>query len=1079
MPLEPAVDLRVAILGTVLASGREADGLVEPPGVRGKCLLAALALTPGVSVSVGALAEDIWSGTPPRQVRAAVQTLVSRLRQVLAPGLVESTATGYLLRVEPRETDLGLAESLVGQARSQLDHDEAREAAATLTRALGLRRSEPGADLGGSELGTLLASRWEGLRLRLHALRAEARILAGDGAGALADLDEVDGTGADESVLELRMRAHAAAGAPHEGLRLFARHRRQLRDSLGADPAPGLVELNARLMAHDTERPGNRPSIGLRAAPNDLVGRDGDLEALGALLDTGRLVTLLGPGGLGKTRLAQEAAAAAQRSVAFVVFVELAGVASGEDLGLALASTLGIRETAPRIGSLEAPARLDVRARILGLLAEQDTLLVMDNCEHLIEQAASWIAEILATCPGVRVLATNRSPLRIAGEQIYALGPLTSETGGAAVELFTARARAARPSVSLPEQEVSLLCRHLDGLPLAIELAAARVRSMTVQEILRRLDDRFDLLTVGDRAAPRRHRTLAAVIDWSWNLLDPPEQRLLSRLSVFADGFSAAGAQAIGGGRHDVLDGLEALVEQPLVTVSEEPRTGELRYRLLETVREFSGRALHEVGETTQVQRALALWGVAYCQEKLPELDSGDQRRAFAGFAVEQENLVSILRDALERRDAPVILTLYGVLGYYWTMSGANSDLFTFGAAVQYATVGHRATPETLEVVVLADVLAATGLPFGERRPALLAMARLRHSLAKGTPSIPRIAAAGQLLVASLQGMDTARAQLARLSRTTDPAVQSLALLLTSHLAENEGRTGRALEGLLQAHELAVADGHLWSQASTAQSIAALHVQLGAPEKALVWIERARTGQRALRAHPDLDQLDWLEAMARLSTGDHEVAARIFEAMQTEEGTPGFGAGGRRGMGLSGLAEVELASGDTETGLAHYRQAVRGQGPGKHDPWYQILAAGAVLAHTTAAEADPSFCLPIVRRLRSGILAGHRLQGAAMDLPVSGSGLMAIAAWLLRPSAQAPTADQQVAGLDLLVLASVIGVQQTLPSLNERVLFERITARFGTGALEAARARVDGTDLDGALERAVTLLRDDTVRGAL
>lgn len=1079
MPQDNPDQLRVAILGTVLAAGAESGTLVEPPGVRGKSLIVALALVPGTAVSVGRLAEDIWADDAPRDVRAAVQTLVSRLRRVLAPGMIESTPAGYLLRVDAAETDLGLAEALAAQSGRQLEQGRPDEASEAATRALGLLRSEPGADLGGSELGTLLAGRWATLRAKLHALRAEAGVLVGDGAGALADLDVLGDTGGDEALLELRMRALAATGSIHEALRLFARHRQELRDSLGTDPSSRVVALNARLLSTETASPGTRASIGLRAAPNPLVGRAADLEALDLLLGTSRLVTILGPGGLGKTRLAQEAAAAAGRSVPFVVFVELAGVASGEDLGLALASTLGIREAAPRIGSLETPTRVDVRERILGLLAERGTLLVMDNCEHLIEQAAGWVADILAACPGVRVLATSRSPLRIAGEQIYPLGPLPAQAGGPAVELFMSRARAARPTASLPAEEVSLLCQHLDGLPLAIELAAARIRSMTVQEILRRIDDRFALLTVGDRTAPRRHRTLAAVIDWSWNLLEAQQQRLLGRLSVFADGFAAAGAQAVGGARHDVGDELDALVEQSLVSVSEEPGTGELRYRLLETVREFAARALKESDGVESAQRCLAGWGVSYCRYMLPELDAGDQRRVFAGFAVEQENLVASLRAALERRDAPTALTLYAVMGYFWTMSGSNSDLISFGSAVERATVGYRATAETLDVVVLADLLAATGLPFGERRTALLALARLRHTLSMGTPSIPRISAAAEILLAALHGMDETRAQLASCSRSPDTSVQALALLLTSHLAENDGQTSQALLALLRAHELAVADGHLWSQATTAQSIASLHVQLGQSDLAVDWIDRARAGQRALRSASDLDQLDWLEAMALLSRGDHQQASRIVDVISAQEQAPGSGVGGRTGMGLSGLAETELVAGNTESGLAHYRQAVEAQGPGDHDPWYQILAAGAVLAHIAAGVQEASFCLPVVRRLRSGLLARQRLQSDSLDLPVSGAALMAIGAWLLRPAVGCPSADQQAAGLELLALASVIGVQQSLPSLNLRHLMEPTTGLFGGDALEAARDRVADVLPHEAVRRAVALLRDDTVRGAL
>ena len=232
-------------------------------------------------------------------------------------------------------------------------------------------------------------------------------------------------------------------------------------------------------------------------------------------------MTVLGAGGLGKTRLAQEVAGRA--TVPLVVVVELASVRTDDDVVLALASTLGVREASSNRRIAEGA--LDVRDRILARLEEGPALLVLDNCEHVIDGAARWAADLLASLPSLRIVATSRSPLTIGAEQVFPLEPLASDAAGPAVELFVERATAARPGVDLPLEVIARLCTRLDGLPLAIELAAARVRSMTVEQIESRLENRFALLAGGDRTAPERQRTLRAVIDWSWALLSADERR--------------------------------------------------------------------------------------------------------------------------------------------------------------------------------------------------------------------------------------------------------------------------------------------------------------------------------------------------------------------------------------------------------------------------------------------------------------------------------------------------------------------------------------------------------------------------
>lgn len=1081
MPHDNPEKLRAAILGTVLAAGPTGEW-VEPAGVRGKTLVTALALASGTPVSAGQLAADIWADEPPRDPRAALQTLVSRLRRSLAPGLIESTATGYRLAATAQDTDLGRAQAYLAQGRSAIARGLPTEAAGLATAALGLQRGEPGADLGEAELADVVAGRWAGVRAQLLELRAEARIRTGDGPGSLADLDLLGApAGSDDAGVGLRMRALDASGQRNDALRLYARHRAALRDGLGTDPSPGLVELHARLLSTEARPAAAHTAIGLRTAPNPLLGRATDLAALADLLRTGRLVTILGPGGLGKTRLAQEAARAATEHTPAVVFVELAGVGTGEDLALALATTLGIREVTTLTSVDEAPARLDIRGRILAVLAERETLLVMDNCEHLLDGAATWIADILAATTTVRILATSRSPLSIAAEQVYPLEPLDAAEDGAAVELFRARARAARPSVTLQPGAVAGLCTRLDGLPLAIELAAARVRSMSVEEIGRRLRDRFALLTVGERTAPARHRTLAAVIDWSWNLLSPTEQRLMRRLSVFPDGFGPEAALAVGGfdTGHDVGNDLDGLVTQSLVTVAEDQATGLLRYGMLETVREFGTLALQDSGEAARVGDAVLDWGARYARSMLPALDGGDQIRALAAFATEQENLVWLLRTALQQADVPATLAVYAALGYYWSMSGAHTDLASFGDAVIRVARRHVATDLTRDTAVLTYLLAASSYPFGNRRAGLLALGALRRTLRGGTASIPRIAAMADLLLTSTAGMSAVREGIDRYTRSSDPAVEGIARLFSAQLAENDGEMDMALSSARRAYDLAVGEHQIWSQATASQHLAELYAQIGDTESTLEWIAVSRSGHASLQSSPDLQQLDWLEALTRMAAGDYQAGTWAFEEIISEEREGPDGPGDRRSLGYAGLAEAELAVGNTERGLELYRTA---SGPGTvalRDPWVRIVSAAAVVAHLGAGDPDPVFTRSRTRRLRSIVLADLRLRPDTADRPITGCSLLALGRWLLRPAVLPVEPLLRDAALELVLLAGMLGVRQTLPALNLAATLAALEADHPRAALEAARGRVGGMPPARAQERGVELLRSTSVRTAL
>ncbi|GLZ81626.1 SARP family transcriptional regulator [Actinorhabdospora filicis] len=649
-------------------------------GGRLRALVARLALEPGRVVSAEALMDAIWGEGLPANGANALQALVSRVRRVVGAAALEGRAPGYVLHVGEPDVDALRFERLAALGRERGDATLLREAEA-------LWRGTALDGLRDARFADAAAVRLEGLRLAAAEERLALELAAG---GEV--LGELEPLAAAHPLAErlqgLLIRALYAAGRQAEALAAYDRTRDALADELGIDPSPELAGLRTRLLRQDEvlapRRRGN-----LRARLNGFVGRADELAGLRALMDEARLVTVVGPGGVGKTRLAVEAAAGLDVRDG-VWLVELAAAEAG-DVATAVLRAIGTREA----GLLEAAAH-DAAWRLAEYFAEQRAVLLLDDCEHVVDAVAVLAERLVAECPGLRVLATSRESLGVPGERLFPLGPL----GEAATELFAERARAVRPDFR-PEAEagvVAEICRRLDGLPLAIELAAARLRSMSAAQIAARLDDRFALLSAGPRTAAERHRTLEAVVAWSWEPLTAAERDLATRLAVSPGGVAAAHVADTD------LDALSALVDKSLVQ-----HAGD-RYRMLETIRSYALARLAESGRADEVTGAHAQFFLALAEDADAALRGAGQLAARALLAAEHENLLAALRYAAG--DAAVSLRLVAALFWFWHLRGLPTERTRWTRA---ALAIPGAPPELAPVAeVLRGLLAYESGAFAE-----------------------------------------------------------------------------------------------------------------------------------------------------------------------------------------------------------------------------------------------------------------------------------------------------------------------------------------------------------------------------
>ncbi|MFF0541090.1 BTAD domain-containing putative transcriptional regulator [Streptomyces coelicoflavus] len=651
--------MRYRILG--VTQTEDHGTVASPGGPRLRALLAALALRPGDVVTPATLIDEVWAeDDPPQDAPAALQALVGRLRRTVGRETVVSAPGGYRLAATRDDVDLYVFEHLVRQGTTALGHGDAASAARHLDEALALWRGPALADLPGHAAGP------EALRLEATRARIEAGLRLGDAPDAVPRLRELTAAHPyDEPLHALLIGALRATGRDADALAAYESARRTLAEGLGTEPGPRLRALHAELLgagsAERTAVPAAEERRGnIRPRLTTFVGREPELDAIRSELHASRLVTLTGPGGSGKTRLAEEAAAGLDQAW----LVELAPLDRPEAVPGAVVNALGLRETVLLTGDRPA-VQDDPVALLVEYCAPRSRLLVLDNCEHVIGAVARLAETLLTRCPGLTVLATSREPLGVPGESVRPVEPLTP---GQARRLFAARASAVRPdadAVLRDEGAVAEICRRLDGLPLAIELAAARLRLLTPREIADRLDDRFRLLTSGSRTVLPRQQTLRAVVDWSWDLLDEAERTMLRELSVFAGGWDLAAAEAVCSG--PAADLVGALVDKSLVVADLGTDGADMRYRMLETIHEYAEERAAEVpGLRTAAEQAHRAWARLLAEEADPQLRSAGQLPYIARLETEHDNIRAALGRSLAAGDEPEAAALVLAMGWFW-----------------------------------------------------------------------------------------------------------------------------------------------------------------------------------------------------------------------------------------------------------------------------------------------------------------------------------------------------------------------------------------------------------------------------
>ena len=872
------------------------------------------------------------------------------------------------------------------------------------------------------------------------ALRPEGLRLAGAGeyAAALPLLERAE---PDDDVVAALIRAVAAVHGVPAALDRYESYRADLADRLGIDPSPVLQALHAELLSRD--RPVRE---GLRYEASRLIGREADVAALEEMIRGSRVTSIVGAGGLGKTRLAHLMGRLAEQPS--VHFVELAGVTSPDGVAVEVGDVLGVRETLT--GRMSAASRrTDLMGRIVDQVGTAPALLILDNCEHLVGSVADLVSLLVARTPGLRVLTTTRAPLGIAAERVYQLPQLGADD---AVELFDERASAARPGARLDREEVRRLVARLDGLPLAVELAAAKVRVMSVAEISRRLENRFALLRGGSRDAPERHQTLLAVIDWSWNLLGEPERTALRRLAVFRDGFGLAGAEAVIDG--DAMVPLSSLVDQSLVTVVEGPDG--LRYRLLETVREFGQMQLVDAGDDRETVRRLRDWGVAFSLRAGASVFGPQQVATMSEIRAEEGNLVDVLRRALAEHDVEAVVALMACLANFWTVEGSHLKVVGLAHDVEDVVVDAEVGAELVPVLrTTLSAIAFNSMIFSETMT-VRALERLEE-IGAGAGRTHSEAHATVMLAVRDGIAHGDPAPLDALHEHAELRVRRLSLQWSSQVYENFGDLDQALSFARSSRELTDDRDGPWPGALVCAQLAGLTVQAGRMDEAMRYAEEALPTMEALGASEDVAQLRAVMALAAMEEGRLDEAGRIFD--EIAEGEAGSGIFGAAIVVLCGRPELELRAGRVEAGLRGYREAVRtfasrrlpGLGsPVGYEPWVLFPAAAAVSAHARHGSREDA------RQLRDDLLAKLPVALDAdqmfVDYPVAGSVIFALAEWEL-----AGRPDEAVADLAarLLVCAEIFGYNRQLPSLGWAGAVELAEA-VRPGAIDRHRADLAG-----------------------
>ncbi|MEU6253589.1 BTAD domain-containing putative transcriptional regulator [Streptomyces sp. NPDC047043] len=1001
--------IELTLLSSVSHRGQE----ITAPRLRG--LLALLAGELRAGCGAGRLVDGLWPDEQPENPTKALQILVSRARRQLGAEVIASTPTGYRLTLREDQVDSAAVLLFAAAAAEKSRAGDHAGALAEAEEGLALWDGAAVDEAGtlGDPVGELRAAR----AVTHHAL-ARSRALAlsrtghrDEAGGPLAELAAAHPR--DEELLLELMRCQSATAGAAVALATYDTHRRRLRDELGTDPGPALQELHQELLR------GEAPVVrrGVPHEPNPLLGRDADVAAVTRLLHSARVTSVVGPGGLGKTRLASAVARDAEQRV--VHLVPLAGVRDDADVAAEVAAALDASGADPVAG-------------IVGALGSGSALLVLDNCEQVVRGVAELVQALVSRTRDLRILTTSRAPLGLSSETVH---PLPELDPGTTVELFEQRARAARPGVDLPADTVAALCRRLDGLPLAVELAAARVRVMSVAEIARRLEDRFALLRGGSRDAPQRHRTLHAVVDWSWNLLDEPARSALATLSVFPAGFTAEAAEQLVG---DALEILEDLVDQSLLKVAD--TTYGARFRMLETVREFA--AVHrEAAVTERFLEWARGFGVAHHDAPF----GTDPFASWQQIRAEQDNLVQALRLALAREDLDTVATVTAVLGGLWTTETNYPRMIALTEDAARPLSHYRPGPEYVEPARTAAALLTANLFLGVGPGAVRTLVTLRRLPPAEPDTMVRAVAA---VLCAFPHVLADHDALAELCDSDKPLLAGVANCVASYVWESEHRPDLALAAARRMVE-ALGDGdipllRIWP----ASRLAELCLQTERGGEALVHMERALDALEGLGEWSDTIGMRWGLMLANLQIGDLDAAEHwLEEALRNQ---PESNAADAFTPDLGARGEIALARGDVETGLGLWRRALerleRTSSPVFGD---ELVMEGWVL------------------ELQSVALTAHARHGRThLVAPLAAALPDRLAALLTRPTA-APhyvTVDFPVCGALLLALGTVsLADGESARGARLTALAERFRAlRNFQPTMSSARAREDAENADKA-----------------
>src|SRR5579862_1445146 len=919
-------------------------------GARQRALLAVLALQRGQPVSADRLIDLLWGDGQATNPANALQAQIGQLRRTFGASSIVTSDAGYALDVQPYQNEIVRFAQLVRKCRRIADDGELASASATLAEALGLRRGEPLAEFAYAGFAAAERARLDELTLMATESRARADLGLGRH-GELAGELEVPCREHPlrERLWELRILALYRSGRQAEALGAYAEVRDHLADELGLDPGPALRELQARILAQDPSlapasalaRPGPVPVTAgnLRERLGRFVGRDAELAQLREAVRSSRLVTLTGPGGAGKTRLAVEAAAALRPEHPDGAWlVELAGVTGPDGVVPAAAAALGAAAAA-----LASPQPAGSTTElIVRHLAGRSLVLVLDNCEHVIGEAATLTDILVGAVPGLRLIATSREPLGVPGEVLVPVGGLAP---AAAAELFVDRARAVRPGFTADGPAAGVIediCRRLDGLPLAVELAAARLRALPLTTLAERLDDRFRLLSRGARTVLPRQQTLRAVVDWSYDLLFSDERRLFARLAAFTGGCGLPAAEAVCADDQvpagEILDVLSRLVDKSLVTVSGDD--GEARFGQLQTLWQYGRERLGESGEAGAIR---ARHG-AYYRQLATEAHQGLRGATGPGcrdrLVTESGNLRAALDWYIAAGDADAALSLASGMAWLWFINGD----FIEGARW------------------LGDALGAEG----QRRPEAEATARLWHGYCVGMSTHPAA------------GVVECEAAVATLRAGHDRVRLAEALVICATVLGFAHHFERSLDALSEARDLLEPGGHGWLLGVHGLIVAWNLLSLGRLEDAepvaRSSLERFDAAGEVLLV---VSPLNALASIAEIR-GDLDAASAAYEALLARCRATGQPL--QVPFSLVALATLRARQGDDEAADALYAGAIGCS----FNPW---VSADAMIGQ--AAVARRLGDLPRARALLDAA-AGHYRR---IDLPAGPPRVLAGLAW--------------------------------------------------------------------------------------